>query len=145
MKLRMQAVCKAMKYCSLTSSSHFQTLMNVRKSQESVQMVFASIRLAASAVNAPLDSATMTCSWSVKVIWNDIIFYLALISMLALKGRGTFNSCFPKSKRQTVSFFVGLKSINQCVTCLSSIHMHMHLMRFVIVLCQAVHWILNRK
>lgn len=44
-------------------------------------MEFASIRLAASAVSAPLDSATMTCSWSVKVIGNLAILSLALLNL----------------------------------------------------------------
>lgn len=104
MKLRNRIVYKVKKYCILTSSSDFQTSMNVRRSQESVQMVFASIRLAASAVSAPLDSATMTCSWSVKVIWSDIIFYLVHISIIILKERGTFKLHIFQTRGQVVSF-----------------------------------------
>lgn len=60
--------------------------------------------------------------------------------MLILKGKGTLNShVFQNLRDKLWSFFVGLKSINQFVMCLPLIRMHMHLVKFVVVLCQAIH------
>lgn len=52
----------------LTKSVHFQILMNVKRFQEFVRMVYALTRLVVFAVNVLQVSVTMTCSLSVKVI-----------------------------------------------------------------------------